>query len=162
MKLDRALQRELLELLAVEYPNTRECVFTPELSDEVNERRIANLLYLEEHGLVESGLRSYMDGNYASTGSRITARGLDFLADDGGMSAILGTVTVKLHDDTIRSLMELTIEKSDLPPPEKKKWTDALRSLPADAIKHLTMKLLGMGLDHTPDAIHAMRTFLFP
>ncbi len=37
--------------------------------------------------------------------ARITAKSIDLLEDDGGVSAILGVVTAKLHEDTIRNLV---------------------------------------------------------
>jgi hypothetical protein len=160
MKLDRALQLEMLTALAATYPARADDLLPDGEPEEIGDKKIANLLYLEEHGLVEAGLTQFTDGNYGYSGARITAHGLDFLTDDGGLSAILGTVTVKFHDDTLKALIGKKIEESDLPPPEKKKWTDALRSLPADATKHLTMKLLDMGLAQAPDALHAIQTFL--
>ena len=45
----------------------------------------------------------------------ITAKGLDFLEDDGGLSAILGAITVKLDPDDLRALIAARIEESDLP-----------------------------------------------
>ncbi|GJI89905.1 hypothetical protein RugamoR1_30680 [Rugamonas sp. R1(2021)] len=83
----------------------------------------------------------------------ITAAGLDFLADDGGLTAILGTVTVKLHDDTIRNLIETRIQDSDLPPEEKTGLLHQLKELRGESIKHLTMKLLDAGLENLPAAL---------
>lgn len=101
-----------------------------------------------------------MDGSWGSVGAKITARGLDFLADDGGLTAILGTVTVKLHDDTIRELIAVRIEQSDLHPEEKAGLLTQLKALRGESVKHLTMKLLDAGLENAPKALPVIQKFL--
>lgn len=160
MKLDRALQREILELLSDHYAGNRQDVFAQtEMTEEEDDKYTTNLLYLEAHGLIESGLEQFMDGTWGSAGARITARGLDFLADDGGLTAILGTVTVKLHDDTIRELVALRIEQSDLQPDEKTGLLSQLKALRGESMKHLTMKLLDAGLENAPKALPVIQKF---
>ncbi|MDQ9172450.1 hypothetical protein Q8A64_18775 [Oxalobacteraceae bacterium R-40] len=159
MKISRSLQRALLEQLAIRYPARHNDLFKN--GDEERENQVvANLLYLEEHGLIESGLRQGLSGEYMYSGAKITARGIDFLEDDGGLSAILGMVTVRFDDATLKAVIAQRIEQSTLSDPEKKRWIDALRTLPADATKHLTMKLLESGLDHAPGAVTAIGKFL--
>jgi len=161
MKLDRAYQLQLLQMLAEFYPNS----FNPkeyfnEMPQEEEEKYAANMAYLDEHGLVESRIETNMAGVYTFLPPKITAKGMDFLADDGGLSAILGVVTVKFHEETLREMMENRIAYSDIPQTEKKKLTDGLRSLPADSIKHLTMKLLDKGLENLPAALPLIQTAL--
>jgi hypothetical protein len=160
MKLDRALQKEILEDLAKHYSGLPVHV-VPKDSEPDEEQKInANMLYLEAHGLIESGMTHYMDGGWGHGGASITHRGLDFLADDGGLSAILGVVTVKLHDDTIRDLIETRIQASDLPPAEKTGLLHQLRELRGESIKHLTMKLLDAGLENWPAALPLLQKSL--
>ena len=109
--------------------------------------------YLEGHGLLEVSDPRYHEWPIEAVSIRATSRAIDFLADDGGLSAILGVVTIKLHDDTIKALIEAKILASDLPPPDKQRFLARLRSLPADATKHVVMKLVDLGLDKSPDAI---------
>lgn len=147
--MDRELQQAMLQKLAECYPGQ---VHAKELCDD----RVAanrNLIYLAEHGLVENKSAIEMGRNPVVILSKITARGLDFIADDGGLSAILGTVTVKLHADTVRELVEARIAASDLPKEEKSALSDALRSVPAEGLKHLTTRLLDMALDRLPEAM---------
>jgi hypothetical protein len=159
MKLDRDLQKEILTTLSEHYPGRAQIL--PQDDSEERIRTIAaNLIYLEEHGLVESGVKQYMDGKPYSTGSRITAAGIDFLADDGGLSAILGVVTVKFSEDTLRALIANRISDADLPPTDKQRLLDQLRDLRAESIKHLTMKLLDKGMENWPAALLAIQTFL--
>ncbi|SFB38362.1 hypothetical protein SAMN03159488_03419 [Pseudomonas sp. NFIX10] len=102
MKMIRELQREMLEHL-------RDCY--PDASDEVMSLGdpkfcMGNLYYLRELGLVTLLDSEYIDGGRAIHCATITAKGIDFIEDDGGVSAILGTVTVKLHEETLRQLIE--------------------------------------------------------
>jgi len=85
---------------------------------------------------------------------------MDFIKKDGGLSAIFGVQLVKLHDDTVRELISLAIMNTDLAPSDKRKWIDALQSLPAESIKHLTMKMIDLGLGNLPGGIQWLSTFL--
>lgn len=144
MGLDRELQLEILRKLAEKYPNRLD-VFSAIKAD--HESMVANLHYLEEHGLIVSGLVQFMGGRWGGTDSKATADGMDFLEQDGGLSAALGVVTVRLHDNTIKDLIATKVMESALEPDDKKKYLDQLKSLPADATKHLAMKLLDLGVE---------------
>lgn len=157
-KLDRELQKQILERLAECYPHKEKAIENSYTSTD-NSIFIANAIYLSEHGLINAD--PYGTPNQiTSITAEITAKGLDFLAQDGGLSAILGVVTIKLHNDTIRELIEMKINQADLSTADKKKWTDGLRSLPADSIKHLTMELLSKGLDAAPGALQLVQKYI--
>jgi hypothetical protein len=160
VKLDRTYQRELLEMLAQSYPRPHDIrqLFL-DMDEPATERYAANLMYLEEHGLAESAIQYGLDGHMASGLPRITAKGMDFLADDGGLSTILGVVTIKLHEDTLKELIGARISASDLPAPEKNRLLDQLKSLPGETIKHLTFKLVDAGLANWPVALQAIEQF---
>ena len=149
MRLNRELQLEILNALAEVYPHRAKVLHAVKTASE--DEVIANLIYLQEHGLLESGLIRGLN-SWAYSDSKITAGGMDFIADDGGLSAILGVVTVRLHDDTIKQLIEANIMESDLTPDDKKKYLDQLKELPADATKHLVMKLVDLGVEKIPTA----------
>lgn len=158
MILDREFQLELLRLYADVYPDR---TYGPWSELDSDERKVAaNLLYLQDHGLIQvfGGLST--EGGLIYQGGKITAKGMDFLADDGGLSAILGVVTIKLHDDTIKAIIEARIQQSDLPEPAKKRMIDRLRSLGGEATKHLLLKSLDYGLDKAPDAIEKIGKWL--
>ncbi|MBK3748702.1 hypothetical protein [Stutzerimonas balearica] len=159
MKLDRELQLRILNALADKYP---EAAF--DILKEIEASRaegVANLVYLTEHKLVEAKFASFnglpLD---VSQRQRITAAGMDFLADDGGVSAILGTVTIKFHEESLKQLIELRLTEAQLPTEEKHRLLQSVRELPADSIKHLTTRLLDLGMDNLPRAIELIRTAL--
>ncbi|WP_027484701.1 hypothetical protein [Rhodanobacter sp. OR87] len=157
MEPNRELQLALLTQLRETYPKSMHT----ELFLHRNEKDVlAQLAYLADHGLVNCKLQTYLSGEMLPSPATITARGIDFLADDGGLSAILGVVTIKLHEDTLKDLIAAKIQQADLPPHDKKRWTDALQALPAETTKHLVLKLLDMGLSHGHEAMHALGTML--
>ena len=161
MKLDRAFQLNLLREMAAAYPHPWDCRDRlREVSDEDELLWAANLAYLDEHGLIESRLQIGIDGRILFGLPRITMKGMDFVADDGGLSAILGVVTVKIHDDTLKALIRDRIQASDLPEPEKRRWLDGLRELPAETTKLLVLKVLELGLQEAPAGLHAVGRFL--
>lgn len=44
---------------------------------------------------------------------------MDFLADDGGLSAILGTVIIKFETEQLKAILAAKIMSSDLSPERK-------------------------------------------
>ncbi len=152
----RAVQREILERLLESYPGRTNVDWQDEFPHLMKE-----LAYLRDHGLVKATFSGAFGAHEYVSGVQLTHKGVDFLQQDGGLSAILGVVTIRLHEDTIKILVEAKIQSSDLPPTDKKRWIDQLRSLPADATKHLALKLVDMGLDQGgPAAIAAIGKWL--
>lgn len=156
MKLIRELQKEMLEHL-------RDCY--PEASNEVMNLGdpkycSGNLYYLRELGLV-----TLLDSQYTDLGreihcATITAKGIDFIEDDGGVSAILGTVTVKLHEDTLRQLIEAKLQAANIPEEQKSSILQALREAPGETTKQLITKLVDLGMENAGKAIPLIQTLL--
>lgn len=155
MKLDRSLQLSILTELAEHYP----VPVSPAKMGSTDEH-VANLAYLTEHGLIDTTFRRHATGIVLNSMVKITASGMDFLADDGGITAIRGVVTIKFHEDTLRQIIELRLEEADLPREEKSRLLEALRELPGESIKHLTTKLLDAGLENLPRAVELIRSVL--
>jgi hypothetical protein len=154
--IDRDLQRKLLMELRGIYPNWL-FPFQSGPSVEVD-TKIANLAYLKEHGLCQFTIPNPLGDNLRVCGAKITARGLDFLADDGGLSAILGVVTIKVHADTIRDLIAAKIDASNASEAEKSSLKARLRKLPGAALQAATTELAKLGLEHMPDAVHWLQS----
>ena len=161
MKLDRALQNKILNLAADSYPSYISPGHDNDLDNYDELSLAANLKYLEEHRLIRPNSVTVSIDNFYSFGAiEITKDGLDFLLGDEGLSAILNVVTVKFEADTLKAILENRINQSDLTPDDKKSMIDSLRELPAESIKHLTMKLLDEGLENLPSAILLIGTYL--
>lgn len=163
--IDRALQHKILTIAAERYPDSvDESDFPNDLdtsSNADNRKFYANLSYLEENKLIRKGsFNKTLDDVYFIETIRITNHGLDFLTEDGGLSAILNVVTVKFESETLKAILENKINQSDLDPEHKQSMIDALRELPSEGIKHLTTELLTRSLDNLPAAILLIGTYL--
>lgn len=159
MKLNREHQNEILNVLAKNYPKGcgRE-----ELLARCNAGQdlLANIVYLKEHGLVDAKIANSLSGPSELLYCNITARGLDFLADDGGLTAILGVVTIRLEADTIRTLMANKIQESDLTTHEKNRLLEGLKDLPNEAMKQLTQHIVNEGVQRAPGIIQWLGTLI--
>ena len=115
MKLDRDYQFQLLELMAETYPAP--CNIISQMSTSMGAGRlayIANVTYLESHGLINSGLQRSPTGDVIGPPS-ITHKGMDFLSDDGGLSAHLNVVNVRFAVDDLHDLLQARSSDHDKP-----------------------------------------------
>ncbi|SDA39280.1 hypothetical protein [Sinorhizobium sp. NFACC03] len=148
--LDRHFQHQVLQTLAGGYPERMN--IEESFGEEWGSRLKVNMHYLQEHGLLElhhPNPKGYGDPRDAS----ITASGLDFLAGDGGLTAILGVVTIKLHEDSIKRVLADKLIASDADDSVKEKLLSQLQALPAEATKETMMAGLKAGLDSIPDFV---------
>jgi hypothetical protein len=167
MILDRELQLELLSKIAECYPFAwTDFEKKPDSEDYL--KTAINLNYLKGHGLLSEDATSVRPSTSGSGGGviliskpKITEKGLDFLKDDGGLSAILGVVTVRFEADTIRTILQLKVDQSDLSPADKQKLSDVLQELPAESIKHLTTKIVDTGWDGLGSLMSLIQSSLF-
>ncbi len=149
MILDRELQRQILQIASTVYPRS--------VGDELDElyepledqKLAANLKYLEQHRLINpTSVSVSIDGIFSFGPVLITHTGMDFLADDGGLSAILGTVIIKFETEQLKAILAAKIMSSDLSPERKTTMIDAIKELPAEGLKHLTTKIVDVGWDN--------------
>ena len=91
----------------------------------------------------------------------ITAHGMDFLAADGGLGAILSTVTVRLDAAQLAEVLASKVERlPDVPTEEKTSIANELRKLPAKAAEKLVEKLIDFSIEHAGDALPTIRAVL--
>jgi hypothetical protein len=148
MKLDRTMQYEILTQLSDIYPSD---FMVNDLTLSVKEDLQSNLFYLSEHNLIEPVInRTGNNVNPTPTiiTAKITAKGLDFLEADGGISAILSTITVKFDAENIRSLIHDKIMSSELPPEKKMTLVKKLKEFSGEVLKTVALKLIEQGLEN--------------
>lgn len=157
-KLDRHAQRRILLRLADVYPEDQVAEF---LYHDVEPYKLAaNISYLQEHGLIEATFYGPKEVGNAVQRARLTHKGMDFLEDDGGLSSILDVVTVRIHEDSIKELIAAQISASDLAQPDKQRYLDQLRELPAETTKHLVLKMVDAGLANWQKALPLLQSIL--
>lgn len=164
MLLDREMQLAILTELSEVYPAPIDMSEKYEFGTDIYRKFIANLAYLEAHKLIsEKSIlipRTIGDFNALPSSSSITHIGMDFLADDGGLSAILGTVTVKFETEQFKVLLESIILSSNLPADRKQTMLDALRELPAESMRHLITKVVDSGWDNLGSLMIVIQSIL--
>jgi hypothetical protein len=133
-KLDRELQHRILTHLSDLYPASGDRLDAA-FSDIADSVLAANLQYLAEHGLI--GVLWF---GADPVEAKLTARGADFLADDGGLSAILNVVTVRLDAESLKALLIEQVNKSKAEPSTKAKLIGQIKSLSARRLRPLSRK----------------------
>ncbi|EMQ0912909.1 hypothetical protein RH430_005006 [Raoultella ornithinolytica] len=164
-KFDRDTQRALLQYLCDIYPQSASSSGLRPFMEKFGHRQtlVANILYLSGHGLIETRVSNEIGTSHVEITeslTKITSKGIDFIRNDGGLGSILNVVNVRLHSDTINKLESIIGSSGVATEEEKSAMISTLRKLPEDAIKHLNLKLLDMGLARLPDAFHAIQTAL--
>jgi hypothetical protein len=154
--LNRDLQRRLLTGLADAYPGIVE---PSSLGLEAGHRDwVVNISYLAEHNLVEAHTSDLIGATPVVLFAKATARGMDFLLDDGGLSAILGMVTVRFEAETLKALIGAHVDASALPEPEKSRIKTWLMAAGSEALKETTKRLVAAALEHAPEAFQLLQT----
>lgn len=122
----------------------------------------AAMKYLHDHRLIEDGTSMSADGIPSFWGFGITSRGRDFLLENGGLSAALGVITIKIHEDSLRSLLLAKLSAAPLDETEEQSSALAatIRNLPAQAIQTLADKLIELGVGHLPTGAHQLHTWI--
>lgn len=162
MILDRKLQLELLEKMSSTYPEFYD--FSKEYRHGTDEyyQVVSNLYYLQQHNLIEqrSLLQSASMGGYKNLQINlptINHNGMDFLANDGGLSAILSTVTIKIDPEQYRQILITRVQESNLPTEQRHQIVAALQSLSYENIKHLSTKFVDLGWDNLGSLMHLIQ-----
>jgi hypothetical protein len=154
-------QREILALLNQAYPAP---VFRPALKETLpstDDHQLAALVqHLHELGYVEARIHisNSLPQRATLLNAVITARGRDYLKEDGGLTAVRDTLTIRLHADTIRDLIVAQIERSELEGSAKQKLIEQVKSLPAKGLEGVVGKLAEEGLARLPNAIQWLQT----
>ncbi|MBA8799144.1 hypothetical protein FHW77_002863 [Agrobacterium sp. RC10-4-1] len=156
--LDRNFQREILQGLSEVYPRSADI---RDFYQGRDERQVKyNLYYLCEHGLATAKWQTFMDGEIHVINPQITAKGIDFITDDGGLSAILGVVTVKLHEETIKALLIQKVRDSAADETVKASLIAKIKAAPAEVLGKLAERALDSGLDQLPDLAESLSKWL--
>jgi hypothetical protein len=156
MILNRALQQEILIQTANAYPFA---LSYEELSSGIwkntDEKELAReLQYLVENKFLDKDAIFFSIDNQISLGNvKITSRGMDFLQEDGGLSAILNVVTVRFEPDTLKALLTSKINSADIEAEKKSELMKAVEELPADGLRHVMTRVLDKGMENIPHLI---------
>jgi hypothetical protein len=113
--------------------------YTATLQSDEFQYFLKNIYYLEESGLIEI---TSIDSLHKNFDCKINHKGIDSLTDDGGLSSILGVVTVKLHSDTIQALLDAKINEANISSEEKSRLKGILSKMGDVALAKFTEKAI--------------------
>ena len=161
MRLDRQLQKEILHHLAEDYEGAFS-FSVQDLEDFFGSEVTTQLLYLHGHKLISGeetlipfpGTVGVFRGYRSIDNVRITEKGLDFIQQDGGLSAILEKVTFKLDDEQFSDILELAVEQSSIPVEQKPALTRALKSAGHSTITTLFSKGIDSLASNSPEILN--------
>ncbi len=158
MNVDRDQQREILRLLFDSYPwltnDASQKIHTWLREDEA--RTVGNLLYLQMHGLINPFIQIVATGEgttyddlgdscktYRKIGPQptITAKGIDFLLGDEGLSSILNVQTVRIHDDSVKCILAAFVDTTQLEKSDKERLIQKIKGASAQTLQHLINEL---------------------
>ena len=94
-----------------------------------------------------------MSGGPIIVGARITAKGLDYIAKDGGLGAVLDVVTIKLHEDTIKELLISKVNAAKGDQSIKDSLIGKIKAMPAQALGKISERAIELGLERAPDLV---------
>jgi hypothetical protein len=157
---DHEFQMELLRFLKQHYPHP---VDGANIQGQFDRSDLMSMLcYLSGHGLIEFA-HNELPGPKPITRivhAGLTVAGIDYLEEDGGLTAKLGVVTVKFERETLRAILTEKISESSEPQPVKDRLTERIRHLPDQALSQLTHRLMEDLIARTPDLIALLRALI--
>uniref|UniRef100_I2Q5D6 Uncharacterized protein n=1 Tax=Desulfovibrio sp. U5L TaxID=596152 RepID=I2Q5D6_9BACT len=155
---DRELQGEILRYLSAKYPGKAQ---TEEIPGNEKDNFDRCMCYLKEHELIDFGIIKAFRASDNFINIKISAKGIDFLADDGGLGAILDVVTIRIHPDSIKDIIATKIDSSSISVERKSKLKEAIKDAPSIMVTEALKRLTGMAFDHGPAAFdYLQKTFL--
>lgn len=149
-KFDRKLQREILQACVDSYPSTPlperfNNTLVAECAQDDIQKLIANIYYLFEHDLIYINNKSMMHDILIIGEISASAKGVDFMLNDGGLGAILNVQTIKFHRDAVVVLEDL-ITISNMNDEQKEKAKSTLGEMSTEAIKAVVQAVTTAGL----------------
>ena len=147
MKVNRELQRQILECLLEHHPNVS---ISRNLPGYNTAHFMSNLIYLTQHGLVEGKPSGNSKGEITLSRCWLSATGYDHLLDDGGVDATKRTRIVKIDKGDLRQILDAMLAQADLPKDQKLSIAERLCQLPTDAVHSICLKVFEAGLSQLP------------
>lgn len=153
---DHALIKRLLAELAAIYPNSCSYTEIAALPSPLDDNGEKMLFYLAEHGLINMPINKRTNGNYSVGRITITVKGIDFLQEDGGLSALAAPV-VRISVENIAAVIDAALVARGTPDADRSLVQKALGVAGPEVVKGFVQRLLDVGISHTPDILTLLR-----
>ncbi|WP_062208363.1 hypothetical protein [Aureimonas sp. AU12] len=149
--LDRNLQGRVLGQLAPLFPAGLQVWDL--LEDEDRGAVTAALVYLEQHRLLTIDWMDDPDGDRTPVFATISALGLDFLSDDGGLRGFRDRKSVRLKDADLRELLTGRIRHCEEEEDDRERLIAELARMPNEGLRDIALDLIRLGLANHSVAI---------
>lgn len=150
---DYDLIRRMLERLQDAYPDKVDGLYRME-SDE--DKAVRHIAYMFEHGLIDVNPFSKNKRGYNIGRARITAKGIDFLRPDGGLSA-LAAPTIRIAPESLISAIDAALVDRNVPAGDRSLIQKTLGIAGPEGIKQIVTRLIDAGITHAPDLLSLFR-----
>ena len=107
------------------------------------------LCYLREQGLIDMDVQKILGGRSIG-GIKITARGIDFLRSDGGLSALAAPV-IRIAPENLIAIIDAALAARGVSAVRRGAVQKALGVAKAETVKTLVHRLVETGIAHLPD-----------
>ncbi len=154
MQLDRKLQLDVLEALGEVYPDSLLVSNLPRFANDRN--FMGTLFYLQEHGLISGGDIRQPGQCRSMVDAQITKTGLDFIADDGGLQAVLGNFQMKFSKDNLVAVVDDSLKKSSVPDSKRQAIVASLNSMEQKILKKFMLQNLAAGVAANHDTLSSL------
>lgn len=146
---DYKLFRNILTTLADSYPDRLRMSQIPSLVIYGVKNAGRPLCYLREQGLIDMDVQKILGGRSIG-GIKITARGIDFLRSDGGLSALAAPV-IRIAPENLIAIIDAALAARGVSAVRRGAVQKALGVAKAETVKTLVHRLVETGIAHLPD-----------
>jgi hypothetical protein len=118
-----------------------------------------NCAYLEEHDLVRLNWVGSENSGRVVLSVLVTATGMDYLANDGGLPAILNVLTVRLESDAVKKIFIERVRSANGDRTAKDRLVEQIKNLSAEKLKEMTKTALSAGLTSLPNSLSLVESW---
>ena len=156
-KLDREYQFQILRAAAEVFPQP--LFVHGDLVGRNGSDIELNCAYLEEHDLIRLTWVGSENSGRVVLSVLITAVGMDYLANDGGLPAILNVLTVRLETDSVKQIFIERVRSAQGDRTVKDRLVEQIKNLSAEKLKEMTKRALSAGLTSLPNSLSLVETW---
>ena len=153
--LDYEIIRNVLTVLREAYPRGIYYSQAHCLAHMGHEQAYKVLFYLKGHGMIDFAVQETLGGQIAIGKVSITAKGIDFLEPDGGLTALAAPV-IRLSPDSLVAILNEALAARDIPAEEKGVIRKMLESAGAEGLKTIVQDLVRAGIKYAPDLLRTL------
>lgn len=112
-----------------------------------------HMCYMLEHGLIAASITRTRNGDYTISRTSITAKGIDFIQPDGGLSALAAPV-IRIAPDSMIAIIDQALAARGITQEERSAIKKGLGIAGEEGIRAVVGKLVEAGIAYAPSIGH--------